>query len=174
MEGHGHGVSLWLMPDGTSAEKLSALVSSLAARFGTPVFGPHVTLLHGLAADEETIVGLAAAFCEHLAGQAVSLGPVEGQSEFFRCLYLRVEPAASLRAAHVHAAHAFGVSPDPDYLPHLSLVYGRLDAAEKDRISASVVSEVPPTIAVTAVEVWRTEGPVAEWRSRGRFPLAVG
>jgi hypothetical protein len=173
MEGHGHGTSLWLMPDGTSAERLSALVSSLAARLGTPVFPPHVTLIHSLAGDEQTIVGLAAGLVEHLAGQAVSLGPLESQAEFFRCLYLRVEPAGSLRAAHVRAAQAFGVSPDPEYLPHLSLVYGRLDPAEKERIAASVTSEVPATIALTVVEVWRTEGPAGEWSLRRRFPLAV-
>jgi len=161
------------MPDGTSAARLSALVSSLAAGLGTPVFAPHVTLMHGLAADEQTIVGLAAGLAEHLAGEAVSLGPLESQAEFFRCLYLRVEPAASLRAAHIRAAQAFGVSPDLAYLPHLSLVYGRLDPAEKDRIAASVTSEVPATIALTAVEVWRTEGPVREWSLTRRFPLAV-
>jgi hypothetical protein len=174
MEGRGHGISLWLMPDGTSAERLSALVSSLAARFGTPVFGPHVTLLHGLAADEQTVVGLAARVSEHLAGETVSLGPIEGRSEFFRCLYLRVEPAASLRAAHAHAAAAFQVSPDPEYLPHLSLVYGHLDTAEKGDVAAAVVSEVPSTIRLEAIEVWRTEGPVREWRLSGRFPLAAG
>jgi Cyclic phosphodiesterase-like protein len=172
MEGRGHGTSLWLMPDDASAQRLSALVSSLAARLGTPVFPPHVTLLHGLARDEQTIVGLAAGLAEHLAGQAVSLGPVEAQSEFFRSLYLRVEPAASLRSAHARAAQAFGVPPDSEYLPHLSLVYGRLDTAEKDRIAASVVSDVPATIELTSVEVWRTEGPVGEWRLRRRFPIA--
>jgi hypothetical protein len=161
------------MPDGASAERLSALVSSLAARLGTAAFPPHVTLIHGLARDEQTIVDRAAGLAAHLAGQSVSLGPVEAQSEFFRCLYLRVEPAASLRAAHVRAGEAFDVPPDAAYLPHLSLVYGRLDAAEKDRIAASVVSDVPATIALTAIEVWRTEGPVGEWRLRRRFPLAV-
>src|SRR5262245_3520993 len=174
MEGRGHGTSLWPMPDQTSAERLSALVSSLAVRLGTPVFPPHVTLIHRLARDEQTIVGLTAELIEHFASQAVSLGPVEGQSEFFRCLYLRVEPAASLRAAHVRAAEAFGVPADADYLPHLSLVYGRLDSAEKDRIAASVASEVLVTIELTAVEVWRTEGPVREWRPVRRFALAVG
>ncbi len=172
MEGRGHGTSLWLMPDGASAERLSALVSSLAARLGTPAFPPHVTLIHGLVRDEEAIVDLTGGLVEHLAGQSVSFGPVEAQPEFFRCLYLRVEPATSLRDAHALAAKTFGVPPDADYLPHLSLVYGSLDAAEKDRIAAAAVAEVPPTITLTAIEVWRTEGPVGEWRLRRRFPLA--
>jgi cyclic phosphodiesterase-like protein len=174
MEGRGRGTSLWLMPDETSAERLSAVVSSLASRLGTPFFPPHVTLLHGVARAEETILDVTAGLVERFAGQAVSLGPVEGTSEYFRSLYLRVGPAASLRTAHALAAQAFGIPPDPEYLPHLSLVYGRLDSAGRDRIAASVVSEVPATTELTAVEVWRTEGPVGEWRLGRRVPLRAG
>jgi hypothetical protein len=162
------------MPDGASAERLSALVSSLATRLGTPVFRPHVTMLHGLARAEDELLVRAQALCANLAGQGVTLGPVEAQPEYFRCLYLRVEPAASLRAAHTRAAQVFDVPPDPEYLPHLSLVYGRLDSPDKDRLAASVVSEAPATIELTAVEVWRTEGPVGEWRLGRRFPLRAG
>ena len=79
--------------------------------------------------------------------------------------------AQSLRAWHVRTARAFGVRPDPDFLPHLSLVYGRLDAGAKERIAASVASDLATAFEATTLEVWRTEGPVAEWSRRGRFAL---
>ena len=171
MEGQGHGTALWLMPDGPSSERLAALVSALAVRLGTPVFVPHVTLLHGLAREERELLVRTEALSMQLARQPVKLGPVESRDEYFRCLSLRVEPVRPLRAAHARAAQAFGVSADPEYLPHLSLVYGRLDGAEKERIASSLVAELPISIELTAIEVWRTVGPVREWSLHQRLTL---
>ncbi len=174
MEGQGHGTALWLMPDGPSSERLAALVSALAARLGTPVFVPHVTLIHGLAREEAENVARARALARRLASQRVDLLPAEGREEYFRCLYLPVEAAEPLRAEHRRAAEAFGVPPDPEYLPHLSLVYGRLDEAEKERIASSLVSELPISTELTAIEVWRTAGPVGDWKLRCRLALGSG
>jgi Cyclic phosphodiesterase-like protein len=173
MEGQGHGTSLWLMPDGPSSERLAALISALALRLGTPVFVPHVTLLHGLAREERELLARTDALSKQLAGQPVSLGPLDSRDEYFRCLYLRAEPAEWFRATHARAAQAFDLSPDPEHLPHLSLVYGRLDGAEKERIASSLVAELPISIELTAIEVWRTVGPVGDWTRRRRFALAA-
>jgi hypothetical protein len=116
--------ALWLMPNGPSSERLAALVSALAVRLGTPVFVPHVTLLHGLAREESELLSRTAALSKQLAGQPVVLGPLESRDEYFRCLYFRAGPAEWFLAAHARAAQAFDLSPDPEYLPHLSLVYG--------------------------------------------------
>jgi Cyclic phosphodiesterase-like protein len=173
MEGQGHGTALWLMPDGPSSERLTALVSALAARLGTPVFVPHVTVIHGLAREESEIVARAESLARRLASRPVDLGPVEGRDEYFRCLYLRAEPAEWFLAAHARAAQAFDLSPDPEYLPHLSLVYGRLAEIEKERIASSLAAELPISIELSAIEVWRTVGPVREWTHRRRFALAA-
>ncbi len=171
VEGRGRGFSLWLMPDGESLGRLTTVVGRLAARLGTPAFAPHVTLLAGLAGEEADLVARAEALATRLARLGVELAEVEGRDEYFRCLYVRAEPAASLRARHGRAAAAFGVPPDRDFLPHLSLVYGRLSADEKQRIAESIESDLPVSFEATTLEVWRTEGAVAEWVRRGRFAL---
>jgi Cyclic phosphodiesterase-like protein len=173
MEGQGHGTALWLMPEGPSSARLAALVSALAVRLGTPVFVPHVTLLHGLAREEEELLARTEALSKQLAGQPVVLGPLESRDEYFRCIYLRSEPADWFLAAHTLAARAFDLCPDPEYQPHLSLVYGRLDGAEKERIASSLVAELPISVELTAIEVWRTAGPVGDWTRRRRFALAA-
>jgi Cyclic phosphodiesterase-like protein len=173
MEGQGHGTSLWLMPDGPSSERLISLVSALASRLGTPVFVPHVTLLHGLAREESELLARTEALSKQLAEKRVALGPLDSRDEYFRCLYFRAKPEEWFLAAHARAAQAFDLSPDPEYLPHLSLVYGRLGGAEKERIASSLAAELPISVELTAVEVWRTVGPVGDWTRRRRFTLAA-
>lgn len=173
MEGRGNGFSLWLMPEGESYESLTALVSGLAIRLGTPVFVPHVTLLAGLPGEEADLLPRAEALAARLPRLRVPLREIAGRDEYFRNLYVRADPAMSLRAAHGRAAEAFGRRPDPDFLPHLSLVYGRLPRDERQRIAASVRPDLPVAFEATALHVWRTEGTVGEWVSRARFELSA-
>jgi 2'-5' RNA ligase len=171
MEGRGNGFSLWLMPEGASYERLTKLVSGLAVRLGTAAFVPHITLLAGLPGEEADLVPRAQTLAAQLPRLRVPLREVEGRDEYFRCLYVTADPATSLRAAHARAAEAFGRRPDPDFLPHLSLVYGHLPAGEKARIGASVRPDLPAAFEAAFLHVWRTEGAVGEWASRARFEL---
>ena len=49
---------------------------------------------------------------------------------FFQCVYLRMHPSPQLAKAHEMAAAVFGIpsgnGPGKPYMPHLSLVYGRV------------------------------------------------
>ena len=170
MEDRGRGFSLWLMPEGESVVRLSALIAELAARLGTPRFPPHVTLIPGLVGDEADLAGRTVELSRRLPSLRVRLGPVEATGDYFRCLYLRAEPVAALRAAHSLAAEVFGVRDDPDFLPHLSLVYGNLEAAER-RLTEEL-EDSPRAFEAVSLELWRTEGRVGEWERRASFDLA--
>ncbi len=171
MEGRGRGFSLWLVPGGDSLERLTALIAGLAARLGTPSFLPHITLIPGLVGDEAALADRTEASAGRLSAPRVQLGPLEATDEYFRCLYLKAEPAAALRALHLRAAEAFEVRPDPAFLPHLSLVYGHLEADQRRRITAALEADPPRAFEAVSLELWRTEGPVPDWASRRRYGL---
>jgi 2'-5' RNA ligase len=165
------GVSLWLVPDGDIRLRLASLIERLAARLGTEPLAPHVTLLPGLPGPEERVLALASAVASRLPPLLVRFRGVEGRDEPFRCLFARAVADGPLRAAHAAAARAFGREPDPAFLPHLSLVYGTLAAEAKRALAVELEPELPGTIEVTRLHVWRTEGPVRDWREIGAFPL---
>jgi 2'-5' RNA ligase len=165
------GTSLWLMPDGVVGARLAETVARLASRFGTESFAPHVTLLAALPGAESDVVDRSAGLASTLAPFRVHLGGVDGREEHFRCLFVHARPGAGLGSAHVQAARAFGHPPDPDFLPHLSLVYGRLGRATKERLALELAPGTAVSFEVRALHVWRTEGRVAEWRPLRTWPL---
>lgn len=168
------GVSLWLVPEGESRLRLASLIGHLAARLGTEPFVPHVTLLPGLAGREDAVLHLASALASRLPPLRVRLQGVEGRDEHFRCLFARAAADDPLRAAHAAAARAFGREPDPEFLPHLSLVYGTLAPETKGPLAVELGPAVPGSIEAARLRVWRTEGPVGDWREIGAFPLGGG
>ena len=170
------GISLWLMPEGDTQARLVALVAlvaRLAARLATEPFAPHVTLLPGLLGRETEVVARAGRLARALAPFAVKLAGIEGRDEPFRCLFVRAEASAALRAAHARAARAFRRDPDPDFLPHLSLVYGTMAPERKTPLARELDAEAPGEFEARRLHVWRTEGNVAEWRELFVFPFGA-
>jgi hypothetical protein len=170
-EERARGTSLWLMPGGAVRERLAALLLRLAARLGTPPFAPHVTLLAGLGEPEDRVLATVRSLAPWTRPFEVRLVAVEGRDEPFRCLFARAEASAPLLAAHAAAARAFSREPDPRYLPHLSLVYGTLPAGAKSDLAAEVAVEAAESFEAARVHVWRTEGPVGDWREIGAYRL---
>jgi hypothetical protein len=160
------------MPEGEEAAGLRRVIEDLARRFGTPRFEPHVTLLPGLPGDEGGILEKAAGFAPSLPPFEVRLGEPEGGGTYFRRLIARAEPTTALVDGHRLAARSFDRASDPEFLPHLSLLYGHLGAEVVAALCASEAGRVPGRFAVRHLDAWRTDGPVSAWRRLGRYSLS--
>jgi 2'-5' RNA ligase len=164
------GTFLWLAPAEPEAAAIRGLIGELSCRLGTEPFDPHVTLLGPAGPAGEELV-------RHLRTLAarpalrLPLAGVRGDRTFFRALYAAVEPTPALRALH-EEARASIPAPQGPYLPHLSLAYGRLDAAQVDALSRELAPRLPPEITVAHLDAVRTDGPVRAWRREHRFDLA--
>jgi 2'-5' RNA ligase len=168
----GRGVSLWLVPEGDARDRLQALIGRLAARFGTPSFPPHVTLLPGIEGrSEDDVLHATCALGATLRPFPVRLHGLEGGDQPFRCLFARAAADEPLLSAHREAAQAFGRAPDPAFLPHLSLVYGTLALGVRESLVAELATEAALSFEAGALHVWRTEGPVVGWREIGVSPV---
>jgi len=167
----GRGTSLWLVPDAEEADGLRRLIERLASRRGSPAFAPHVTLLPGLVRASDDLAKEAEGLLSELEAMAVALGPPAGHPSPFRSLFLPVAP--TFRLVHAQAVFKSAFAPDDEapFEPHLSLVYGALSPEEKASLAQEIAPELPKRLRLSALEVVRTEGPVAGWRRLARLPL---
>ena len=167
------GLSVWLIPGGAPGARLRETIAGLAARLGTQPFDPHVTLLAGLSRPETE----AREACRRFASATVPLrASVTGGShgdEFFRCIFLEIQRSPELIEAHSRLRRLFGaeerVGP---FLPHVSLVYGSLDAAAR-RLLVAELDAGSSILPLARVELVRTQGPVERWVVAESLPLAA-
>jgi hypothetical protein len=167
------GLSLWLMPEGSTRDALTVQINRLADRLGTARFAPHVTLLPGVPGPDSDVVDTARALAGDLEPLSLEPTDVGGTETHFRCLFFRVRASPALLAAHAHAARGFGREPEVSFDPHLSLVYGALDEPVKAELSHELVRQIPPPFEVRRLHVWRTEGAVGEWRPLASLTLGA-
>ena len=167
------GISIWLVPDGEVRDRLAARIAEWGRRHGTPSFEPHVTLLGGIGGREGDVLGRGALLAASLRSLTIRLTGLRRSDEYFRCLVLEAERSPDLLAAHERASDLLGLRDRPPFLPHLSLVYGRLAAEDVSAAEEALRAiALPLRFEARRLEIHRTEGTVAEWRRLAAHPLS--
>ena len=165
--------SYWLLPTAPEAAALQEQIARLAGTYDAVVFEPHVTLYTGPSDDGEV-----AATLDFLreSFRPLRLVPfvVAQSSRLTKTLYIRLELSdelAALAAAIKNRARQPSSSSLDD--PHVSLLYQRIDAAERAKLAAEVA--VPAPFAGDGIAVIETEIPIEDldqirrWRFVNRF-----
>lgn len=165
------GLSLWLMPEGTSHVRLQALILDLARTHLTPPFPPHLTLLGGISGSEPAAREGAAKLAREMGPATIHLGEIETSKAFFRCVFARAELTDAPRWAEARAREPFSDAAAPPFLPHLSLVYGHLPDPVRQAVREHLGGALKLSFATSRLHLFRTEGPPRAWRLRGVFPL---
>ena len=162
--------SLWLLPSLAVRGALAQAIHDLSRRLSTPTFEPHITLAAPAQAAEAEIVAHAERFAANLASVPIRFDGIGHTEAYFRCLFLRAEKSAVLLAAHRQACAELGRPPEADYMPHLSLVYGRLDTGAKLKLIEEIGRRLPTSILSDRLGVCTMVGPPDAWKVRS-FPL---
>lgn len=162
--------SLWLLPPEPMRAHLGALIQRLSERFRTPAFEPHLTLAGTAAEHDEDVTRRVEKFAASQTPIPVLLTDIAYTDEYFRCLYLRAAPNPALAAAHRRAAAALGSAAD-DFMPHLSLVYGLLTGADKERLVVELGRVWDISFTVGRLAVYAVDGRPDAWRRVTEFVL---
>jgi 2'-5' RNA ligase len=114
--------------------KLQNIIDALSEKYhdgrNAPKFKPHITLVSEIHKPEAEMKEL----CGNLANQIkpfkVKLKRLTYSGSYYRCVFQLVE-SPELIEANGKASEMFGLTPNKEYRPHLSLMYGEFDEAFK-------------------------------------------
>ncbi len=163
--------SLWLMPSGSVYNKLSKIISKLSERYSTPYFEPHVTLLGRLIGNEEEILSKASQLADCIRPYEIRLNKVDFLDEYFRCLFIRTDINEPVLSANLSARKLFNLQQDPEYMPHLSLMYGKFGPEVKKGIVTEIGNEFNLKFDVRSIYLFSTGNNVEEWHNVKEFAL---
>ncbi|HEU5324245.1 MAG TPA: 2'-5' RNA ligase family protein, partial [Methylomirabilota bacterium] len=147
---------LWLKPAGPAYEVLGGAIRELAQELGAPVFEPHVTLLGHLEGTELDHARRTEQLGRELRPFPIVLTEASHGDTYFQCLFMTVQPSAVVMDAHVLARRVFHRT-EVDYMPHLSLVYGRYPEGRRREIIARLPAAVRTSFGVNAVHLIKAE-----------------
>lgn len=163
--------ALWLMPEGDLYRRLAGAILELSREHSTPAFEPHVTLLGRITGPEREVISKSAELAPRLRPFMVRLARPDYLDEYFRCFFVRVAATGPVDKAHQMAKEVFGLRESAGYMPHLSLIYGRLASGMKERMVAEVGRRFALEFKVRSLHLFLTRGEPGAWRRVSEFGL---
>ena len=165
------GCSIWLMPTGRICEQLRMTILQLSSQYATPRFPPHVTLIGRLTGDERELASRAEQLASRIRPFEITLTGIDHLDEYFRCLFMRVEESRALLEANQAARVIFNLERDPEFIPHLSLIYGSLDLDAKRQTIRLIGAEANSTFQVDSLHLYSTAGEPEGWYRIQEFEM---
>lgn len=156
--------SLWLMPPLGERSRFATIIQNLSRRFQTFHFEPHITLSAPKDTTESEVLKRAREIASRLAPVPIRLENVGYTDAYFRCLFFQAEKSRALLDAHHVAATHLNGEHEPNFIPHLSLLYAEnIEPTEKEEIAQAFRRELPITFLADCVCLAIIDGPPDRW-----------
>jgi 2'-5' RNA ligase len=125
--------STWLMPVASDEAALQSAVDILSAQFGTPRFQAHLTLTGGMERSAAELAEILRRAAGGMRCFPAVIEDIETSDLYFRSFYARFAASGPMAELHENtmALLAPGSEEADAFMPHISLLYGADDTAEK-------------------------------------------
>jgi 2'-5' RNA ligase len=167
----GQKYSLWFMLQGEALNRLTEILHRLSIHYEAPEFPPHVTLLGSCVGERDEMIRRSSLVAAALRPFTIRLGKIDFRDEYFRSLFVHAGPAEPLRNAYRAASRIFRRAPDPDFMPHLSLLYGNFPVNLKEDVMAELGPRLDVRFKVRSLHLYHTQGAVQNWQQVESFGL---
>lgn len=173
------GHSLWVCPTGATKDAYSTIIKDASTNLDTFCFTPHITLVAAIMTDVQDVVKRTKLLASKLAPYEFEYEDVSQKERYFQSVFARMKGTEQVLAANQLARDIFTErQTDPEYMPHLSLIYGNFSLEKKQRtimpqLSQRIQDHAPATTSFTvdSIEIWSTQGDVSEWYLVETVPL---
>lgn len=166
--------SIWLMPRAEDERTFETVVRALAARFDSPVFQPHLTLVEDMPRACEDLEPVLARLADGVRRFQSSVDAVEESPLYYRSLYARFAVDAPLRSLKEKAVGLFGVGSLGTFVPHVSLAYGVPESPDKTHAVAALRRDLQGmalTFDRICIVASSQNTPIEQWAIRRSVPL---
>lgn len=155
---------------------MQQIINALSEKHSTPRFEPHLTLYGIVVGKEKEMLDKMRQLAKQCSPVPVNLTGFSSKDEFFRFLFVEAESTPALQDSYQRAHALFQLFLHPQYqerkfIPHISLMYGNLPAAQKKEIIASLDQEILTPFIANTISLYRLVQEPAKWIRVRDFPL---
>lgn len=173
------GHSLWVCPTGDAKQAYSEIIGNMSQELGTYHFTPHITLVAAIMTSREDVVQRTKDLAAKLTPYEFQFDSLSHKDRYFQCVFAKMKLTQEVLNANKIAREVFSERhTDPPYMPHLSLVYGEFTQTIKEAkiiptMEQQMTQKASSTMSFTvdSIEVWSTQGDVADWYLVATVPL---
>ncbi len=164
--------ALWLKPGGEVYDVLKRIIDNLADTYGAPKFEPHITVAGGVRDLADNLHERLARAVSGSQPMTLYLKETDFEDELYRSLFVRIAPNDALIALRERCLREFRLE-HKSYLPHISLMYRKMESGEKKQIIERVGKRFDLVFIPDKIYLVRVSGPPETWEEIGHAPLVA-
>jgi 2'-5' RNA ligase len=126
--------SIWLVPQNEDKEYLQSIIQTLAEKYSSPIFIPHITLLADTHLDLEKLKLAVDKIFENIKPFTINKIDIDQCDQFFKTIYLKFELNEMLKNLFLDFSKNTEERNLSTFSPHLSLMYKRIPEKERKKI----------------------------------------
>lgn len=130
-------VAFWLVPRITEKLLLEEKIKALAKTYSSPVFLPHVTLYSCERSEDRQELGLLAAIAKQSSSFTMSVDSLGSSDRLAQTFFLNLRSCAEAERLSQSLATRLPKTSNYSFVPHLSLIYQDLPAAERNTLTSN-------------------------------------
>jgi 2'-5' RNA ligase len=168
--------SIWLMPAASDVAMLRRAVDDFAARFGSPRFQPHLTLVEDMERSAADLAPLIEAVAAGIGPFTAPVAAIAVSALFFRSFYARFVAKGPLLELKRRAIEKILPGDIAGFMPHISLAYGVEETlAKRDAVAEAenLLLGSPIRFDRVCVVASGKELPIESWAIRVESPLSA-
>lgn len=165
--------SIWINPQGSAQNELTQIIQTLAKEYHGPIFSPHLTLCGGLESTDDEVEEKAFKAVKNISPFSLEFGPVEFSTTYFQCVLIRIKTTAKLVNTHLALKKSFGIEEEHVFMPHISLLYSKMDMEKREQAAQSVQVKTK-SFTANEITITRADSPDPQtWKVVKTIPLAL-
>ncbi len=127
-------ISIWLIPAPEDAQYLQAIINNLAATYQAPVFSPHCTLYSPTDLPVAELKQILERSAEDTISFVVDKEKINHMENIWKTVFIELIRSPELEQLQQAVISQFPEGQPYEFLPHISLIYKKMTAAQQDEI----------------------------------------
>ena len=155
--------SLWLRPTQIQIDEFSQIISSLAHSYRTAPFPPHITLLSSIPTKLSIIKRVCKKIVDQMQEFDIPLQKIDYTEAYYRNFFIVAELTQELSRFYEKAKLELACKTYEEFMPHLSLLYGKLDLKTKKKLKEKLEGAYPKIVDCQRLDLYETTGNIYDW-----------
>ncbi len=153
--------AVWLLPNTEDIEYLNGIIKNLSQRYSAPEFVPHITVYGLVDPSLEVLEECVKNSISDSKPFIVKKSGIDYSDDIWKTIFINIKPNSSLISINKKLARKLGQYARYEFMPHISLIYKKIDDAEKKKIIDSLKIKNEFTIDKIAIQKFSEN--VHEW-----------
>ena len=154
--------AVWLIPVLEDEQYLGEIARKLSKLYEAPKFQPHITIYGLIDAKFEIVKNAVIKSVADVEPFTVKTTGLSYSDDIWKSVFVNIESNKNLNLIHERLSDNLGMYSKYNFIPHLSLIYKKIDESEKKKIIDNI--RLKKELGIDKISILKFSEDISKWK----------